>query len=125
MACSQPLLIHSDGTGTCTVPGCLATTLADAVLRHRMVVNCGAVLGRRCTVCHRPGPAGVPAPDTPGDRRLCEGSALVHVDLGVECSLPSCETDADRGSWLARHADIRSCSSLPEGCGVCAPGSPA
>ena len=51
MDCPQPLLIHADGTGSCSLPGCLDhDTLTEAVLRHRHVVNCHAVLGDRCAV---------------------------------------------------------------------------
>ena len=54
MFCTQPLLIHADGTGSCSVPGCLdQDTLTEAVRRHRFVVNCRSVLGARCTMCNR------------------------------------------------------------------------
>ena len=120
MVCPQPLLIHRDGTSTCPLPGCRHPSLTQAVLGHRMVVNCQAVLGDRCTVCHRPGhgPATVPGGG------LCPGSAVVHGDLRVECSVASCPTGDDRGSWLARHGDVRRCRALPDGCPACGPREP-
>lgn len=119
MVCSQPLLIHRDGTGTCAAPGCLHSTLAEAVVRHRTVVNCQAVLGRRCAVCHRPARGALAGMASGRAVELCPGSALVHADLGLECSEGACVTTAERGSWLARHADVRSCSSLAGGCPTC------
>jgi hypothetical protein len=127
MTCTQPLLIHADGTGTCAVPGCLdRDTLAEAVRRHRYVVNCQAVLGTRCAVCHGLGSFGreakPPADVVPTtDTSMCPGVAVVHVDLSLECSEPGCQTNApSRSAWLARHADVRSCSNLPTPCPLCA-----
>lgn len=125
MACTQPLLIHSDGSGSCSVPGRLDhDTLTEAVLRHRVVVNCQAVLGTRCTVCHRAETDRI-QPSSSGDLREGEtipmrpGLAVVHADLSLECSQPNCEMIPSRGAWLARHADVRSCGDLDEACVVC------
>jgi hypothetical protein len=125
MTCVQPLLIHADGTGSCSVPGCLdQDTLTEAVLRHRYVVNCQAVLGDRCTLCHRQsrgsGATGPAGPASRGTDVMCPGVALVHADLSLECSAPDCATNASRGVWLARHADLQSCADLTAACPLCA-----
>jgi hypothetical protein len=125
MSCTQPLLIHVDGTGSCAVPGCLdPDTLTDAVLRHRYVVNCRAVLGPRCEVCHpaRSDDGESRPPSDPAGRDtnpLCPGVAIVHADLSLECSVPGCGTEPLRGTWLAKHADVRSCSDLSATCPLC------
>ena len=125
MTCTQPLLIHVDGTGSCGVPGCLEhDTLTEAVLRHRYVVSCRAALGPRCEVCH---PAGANELEgvLPSDLGLtdaglrCPGNAIVHVDLSLECSVPGCNTGSSRGAWLAKHADVRSCIHLGTPCPLC------
>lgn len=130
MTCTQPLLIHADGTASCAVPGCLARdTLTEAVRRHRYVVNCQAVLGTRCEVCHRSEAGGLEARPSAEDvpnrtDSMCPGTVIVHVDLTVECSVPGCRVSpSSRGAWLAKHADIRSCSDLREACPQCTVGT--
>jgi hypothetical protein len=109
MSCTQPLLIHANGTGSCSRPGCLDQgTLLEAVRRHRYVVNCRSVLGPRCAVCHGA-----------GDETMCPGQATVHADLSFECSVPGCDMNQSRDGWLARHGDVRSCEDIPGGCSVC------
>jgi len=126
MACTQPLLIHSDGSGSCSVPGCLDhDTLTEAVLRHRFVVNCQAVLGTRCTVCRRTEIHRIEANRSADLREgetdsMCPGFAIVHADLSLECSQPNCEMIPSGGAWLAKHADVQSCSDLDEACLLCA-----
>ena len=123
--CTQPLLIHVDGSGSCSVPGCLDhDTVTEAVLRHRYVVNCRGVLGLRCEVCHPVGANDreVKPPSDPAGQDtdpLCPGFAIVHADLSLECSMPGCGTEPLRGAWLAKHADVRSCSDLPTACPLC------
>jgi hypothetical protein len=111
MSCTQPLLIHANGTGSCSRPGCLDQgTLVEAVRRHRSVVNCRSVLGTRCAVCHGVGT---------DDDTMCPGLATVHADLSLECSVPGCESDRSRDGWLARHGDVRSCGDIHGGCPLC------
>jgi hypothetical protein len=111
MSCAQPLLIHANGTGSCSMPGCLdQDTLMEAVRRHRYVVNCRSVLGTRCAVCHGSGT---------DDAGMCPGLATVHADLSVECSVSDCEANRSRDGWLARHGDVRSCADIHGGCALC------
>jgi hypothetical protein len=125
MSCPQPLLIHADGTGSCSLPGCLGQgTLMEAVRRHRYVVNCRTVLGTRCAVCHGAGgddadvtaSSATKGADTPA---MCPGIAVVHADLSLECSEPDCATTPARDGWLAEHSDVRSCTDLHGGCPRC------
>lgn len=124
MSCTQPLLIHANGTGSCSRPGCLdQDTLIEAVRRHRYVVNCRSVLGTRCAVCHGAGTddGGAKAGSGvgPDDDTMCPGPATVHADLTVGCSVPGCEANRSREGWLARHSDVRSCADIHGGCPLC------
>ncbi len=105
------------------MPGCLDHgTLMEAVRRHRYVVNCRTVLGTRCAVCHGASVDDTelrPPSDAAGPDSLCPGVAIVHADLSLECSVPGCETNPSRDRWLARHADVRSCSDVLGGCPLC------
>ena len=121
LPCSQPLLIHDNGTATCFVPGCLkGHTLGEAVRRHPFVANCRGLLGSLCSVCH--GSATDPTPGGPAGaiEPTCPGGAIVHADLSVGCSEPDCRPDASQDIWFAKHRDIRSCVDLPSGCPLCA-----
>jgi len=125
MNCTQPLLIHVDGTGSCSVPGCLdGGTLTDAVLRHRYVVNCRSALGTGCQVCHRTGsdddgPTPASAPLGRATASMCAGVATVHVDGSFECSSVTCATKLSRGGWLALHAHVQACRDLADDCALC------
>jgi len=126
MTCTQPLLVHADGTGTCAVAGCVGhEALTESVQRHRHVVNCRTVLGANCPVCHtrRPGSDDADWSDDPfpsTTRAVCSGTVIVHVDLSLVCSTPGCgPTASARGAWLAAHDDIRSCGSLDTLCERC------
>ena len=121
MPCPQPLLIHSDGSATCAVPGCLdRLSVEEAVRRHRHVVNCRSVVGTRCPVCHRAGSDGAEENPAIETDRECPGIVIVHVDLSAECSMPDCVTRPSRGAWLARHTEVRSCRDLTASCALCA-----
>jgi len=73
--------------------------------------------------------AGPPSPGSVEGMQLalfpaCPGTVIVHVDLTVECSVPGCRVSpSSRGAWLAKHADIRSCSDLREACPQCTVGT--
>jgi hypothetical protein len=125
--CSEPLLIHADGTATCAVPGCLDhLSLEESVGHHAHVVNCRAVLGTRCLICHHESlgdahttPA---ASSTEGEAdTMCPGAVLVHADLSFECSEPNCPMGLSRGEWLAHHLTFLPCSrpGFPNKCPLC------
>jgi len=116
MPCTEPLLIHTNGSATCAVPGCLdRLTLEEAVGQHRQVVNCRAALGARCPLCHpRARRDLVATTAVVGERAqpdaMCPGAVVIHADLSFECSEPDCPTGLSRGVWLAHHAVFLSCS---------------
>jgi hypothetical protein len=128
MSCTEPLVVHRDGSGSCGVPGCVdGNDLVEAVRRHRQVVNCRAALGEGCPVCSskgdRSGESG--GSRAQARRSLCFGEALVHVDLSLECSVGGCRRDESRNDWLARHADVRYCIDQRGGCSLCSTGDAA
>jgi len=126
MTCTHALIIHKDGSCFCPRPGCLEGGILKAVLRHRTVVSCQAVLALRCPVCDRetseidtqmPRSATSTSPaQTPA---LCSGTAVAHENGSVQCSHVGCRPGLDVGQWLAGHSDIRSCRSLNDPCPLC------
>lgn len=125
MTCTHALIIHKDGTCFCPGPGCVRGGVAQAVLRHRVVVSCQEVLPGSCPTCnagyHRAGSEGA-RPTAPPAVALCPGTAVVHVDGSAQCCEPGCEPMPSLGQWLAGHSRVRSCRSLEGSCPLCSAG---
>jgi len=120
MTCDETLVVHKDGTCACVGIGCLAGSLVDVVLRHRLLVSCQAVFDKRCPMCNPAMPAEeLDEAGTGGSSSLCSGTAILHMDGTTECSEPGCLKNLSTRTWLAGHLSVQPCRFLPNACSRC------
>jgi len=120
MTCEQTLVVHKDGTCSCAGTGCLADSLVDVVLRHRLVVSCQTAFARRCPMCN-PAVSGQELDDAGvrGSLSLCSGTAILHNDGRTECSEPGCRKNVSTRVWLAGHLSVQPCRFVASSCSRC------